>query len=184
MSVFWDDLTQDLKEPEFRREFETTAMELHSPQRFPRLLWTGSRTWGDWGAIDRIATEELHRYPAGTTVIMVHGDYRNERWGKPPGLDAIIDSWANSKIIAARHPEYTIIAEPHPADWFRDCDENCQHRPRRRGERCPAAGPLRNQHTVDLGADKCIAAPTEGSRGTWDCVRRAKAAGIPVRVVS
>jgi hypothetical protein len=40
----------------------------------------------------------------------------------------------------------------------------------------------RNQLMVDLGADVCLAFPTKNSRGTWDCVNRAKAAGIPVKV--
>ena len=56
--------------------------------------------------------------------------------------------------------------EAHPADW-------------RRGR---GAGHLRNQAMVDLGADLCLAFPLPGSRGTWDCVRRANAADIPVVV--
>jgi hypothetical protein len=40
----------------------------------------------------------------------------------------------------------------------------------------------RNQKMVDRGADLCLAFPTDNSRGTWDCVRRAKAAGIPVKI--
>lgn len=57
--------------------------------------------------------------------------------------------------------------EAHPADWR---------------TRDKAAGPIRNQKMVDLGADVCLAFPEEGSRGTWDCVKRAKEAGIPVHV--
>lgn len=45
-----------------------------------------------------------------------------------------------------------------------------------------AAGPIRNQEMVDAGADLVIAFP--GERGTADCVRRAEAAGIPVRRVA
>jgi hypothetical protein len=57
-----------------------------------------------------------------------------------------------------------------PADWDRY------------GKR---AGPLRNQQMVDLGGYiACIAFPLPGSRGTWDCVRRAELADIPVMVVS
>ena len=44
------------------------------------------------------------------------------------------------------------------------------------------AGPIRNQQMVDAGADICLAFPLGKSVGTWDCVRRAKAAGIPVKV--
>jgi alkylated DNA nucleotide flippase Atl1 len=42
----------------------------------------------------------------------------------------------------------------------------------------PAAGPLRNQRMVDLGADLCLAFPRSGSRGTWDTIRRARKAKI------
>lgn len=58
-------------------------------------------------------------------------------------------------------------AEPHPADWSRGL----------------GAGFDRNQDMVDLGADVCLAFPMPGSRGTWDCVRRARLAGIQVVVV-
>ena len=57
--------------------------------------------------------------------------------------------------------------EPHPADW---------------DTYGKAAGPIRNQAMVDLGADLCIAFPRGESRGTRDCMRRAEAAGIPVEV--
>lgn len=43
-----------------------------------------------------------------------------------------------------------------------------------------AAGGIRNQHMVGLGADELVAAPLGKSPGTRDCIRRAKAAGIPV----
>ena len=52
--------------------------------------------------------------------------------------------------------------EPFPADWSRG----------------PKAGPERNQRMVEAGADVCIAFPRAGSKGTWDCVRRAQAAQI------
>jgi hypothetical protein len=44
------------------------------------------------------------------------------------------------------------------------------------------AGPLRNQAMVDLGASVCLAFPRRRSVGTWDCIRRAATAGIPVRI--
>lgn len=61
----------------------------------------------------------------------------------------------------------TCTSEIHPADWDRY------------GR---SAGPRRNQAMVDLGADVCLAFVLPGSRGTWDCVRKAKAAGIPTKV--
>ncbi len=47
-----------------------------------------------------------------------------------------------------------------------------------------ADAPLRrNEYMVELGADLVLAFPTTGSRGTWHCVQRAKAAGLPTEVV-
>jgi len=57
--------------------------------------------------------------------------------------------------------------EVHPAHW---------------GLYGKAAGPLRNQRMVDLGADICVAFPIATSRGTYDCMKRARSAGIPVTV--
>ena len=56
------------------------------------------------------------------------------------------------------------VTEAHPADW---------------NTHGKAAGPIRNAEMVALGADQCIAFPGENSRGTWDCVTKAKNAGIP-----
>lgn len=74
----------------------------------------------------------------------------------PTGADAIADHWATM----TGYP-----VERHAADWDR------------RGK---AAGPIRNQEMVDAGADVCLAFPLGESRGTRDCMRRARAAGIPV----
>ena len=59
------------------------------------------------------------------------------------------------------------MQDPHPADW------------EKHGK---AAGPMRNQRMVDRGAGLCLAFPTAESRGTWDCIRRAVAAGIETRI--
>ena len=58
--------------------------------------------------------------------------------------------------------------EVYPADW--------QHHGK-------AAGPLRNQVMVDAGAALGLAFPWPESKGTWDCVRRAADAGIPVEII-
>ena len=57
--------------------------------------------------------------------------------------------------------------ERHPAGWS-------QH-----GR---AAGPIRNQEMVDLGADVCLAFAMPDSRGTHDCIRRASDKGIPTQL--
>jgi hypothetical protein len=78
----------------------------------------------------------------------------------PSGADLVAQAWCDLKGIEA---------ERHPADWDR------YHK---------AAGPIRNQEMVDLGADVCYAffsGDGTGSKGTADCVERAEKAGIPVR---
>lgn len=78
--------------------------------------------------------------------------------GGAPGADS------EAAYVAAYLLEWPV--EAHPADW------------QRHGR---AAGPIRNQQMVATGADLVIAFP--GGRGTADMVRRARAAGIPVRVI-
>lgn len=77
--------------------------------------------------------------------------------GGAPGADRVAADWAE------RHGRQV---EKYFADWSR-------------GRR---AGPERNQRMVDAGADMCLAFPGPSSVGTWDCVRRARAADIPVEV--
>lgn len=70
------------------------------------------------------------------------------------------------------------------ADWSAPCRDTCRpgHRRQRRDgtEYCPAAGNYRNQDMVDAGADAGVAVPLRGAanRGTKDCYRRARRAGI------
>lgn len=58
-----------------------------------------------------------------------------------------------------------IKTERHPAQW------------RRYGA---AAGPIRNHAMAKLGADVMHAFVLDNSRGTSNCIREAKKAGIPV----
>lgn len=76
----------------------------------------------------------------------------------PLGADARADRWALEHM---REPP-----ERWKADWHLGM----------------AAGPLRNQQMVDAGALVCLAFPMNHSRGTWDCVRKAEAARIPVQI--
>lgn len=84
------------------------------------------------------------------------------------GLDVVVvhgDCPTGADAMAQRFcEENDIETERHPADWSV-------------GKK---AGPLRNQHMVDLGADICLAYPIAGSRGTLHCMKAAKTAGIPV----
>ena len=77
----------------------------------------------------------------------------------PTGADDQADLWASNRGLTV---------ERHPAAW----DEHGK-----------AAGPLRNSHMVSLGADLCIAFVEPQSRGTRDCLEKAREAGIPVWVI-
>lgn len=57
--------------------------------------------------------------------------------------------------------------ECHPADW------------ETHGKK---AGPIRNVHMVNLGADICLAFPSQQSKGTWHCVKKAREAGIKTEI--
>lgn len=86
----------------------------------------------------------------------------------PPDAVLVHGACSGADTLAARTWEdWGGKTESHPADWT-------QH-----GK---AAGPLRNQEMVDSGIDFLVAFP--GGRGTADMVRRAEAAGVPVRMVS
>ncbi len=76
--------------------------------------------------------------------------------GAASGLDSLAASLA---------PEFGFEVEAHPALW---------------GPYKKAAGPIRNQKMIGLGASVAFAFPLEESRGTWDFVRRARIAQIPV----
>ena len=78
--------------------------------------------------------------------------------GGAEGCDALVEG------IAVAH---SARVERYPADW------------KNRGN---AAGPERNARMVKSGASICLAFPTPQSTGTWDCIHRAAAAGIPVRI--
>lgn len=104
----------------------------------------------------------------------------------PDGFDLFADEWA---------VERGIWRQQYPADWD-SCAWDCRpgHRVTKRhgdtvhpgffSDYCPGAGPRRNARMVAAGADLLLAFPTARSRGTWNAVRLAKAAGIEVRVVT
>ncbi len=90
---------------------------------------------------------------AGRPVIIRHGKCPHG------GVDKVAHDWAEKTL--------GVTAEPMPADW----DTHGR-----------AAGPIRNGEMVALGAEICEAFPAPDSRGTWDCIRKAADAGIPVQV--
>lgn len=85
--------------------------------------------------------------------VVMHGDC-------PLGADALVSKLAR-KLGLEQHK--------YPADWTKHGLK---------------AGPLRNQQMVDSGGIvACLAFPTAASKGTWDCVRRARAADIPTYII-
>lgn len=86
-------------------------------------------------------------------MIVVHGGAR--------GADTLACEWVKKMQSLG----YQVTTEVHQADWY---------------EYGKAAGPIRNQQMVDLGADVCLAFPLGGSPGTRHCMKAAKKAGIPV----
>ncbi len=123
-----------------------------------RILVTGSRNCTEDQAVfvaAKIQDEVVRdRLKNGARpVVVVHG--------KCPygGVDLAAHKWA--EIGDGMEPE------PHPADW---------------GAHGRAAGPIRNGEMVATRPDVCLAFPAKGSRGTWDCVRQAADAGIPIQV--
>lgn len=129
-----------------------------------RVLVTGSRDWPEpldvWRRLHALAIRAYGDYDGGHQLTVVHGDW-------PAGVDHFTHMW-----VKAQHKEIwkpvIITEDPHPAKW------------EKYGR---AAGPLRDQEMVDAGAGLCLAWNLNNSRGTADCVRRARAAGIPVELV-
>lgn len=78
--------------------------------------------------------------------------------GGASGADRIAREWCISRLVRF---------ENYPAKW---------------SEHGKAAGPIRNQRMLDVGRPDLVLA-FNGGRGTADMVRRAKAAGVPVRIV-
>lgn len=129
----------------------------------PRILVTGSRNWRDRSAIAAAISAWLESQ--GTSIgaafpipTVVHGKQVTEdrATGELHGADYLAHQVATN---------WGYGVEPHPAEW------------EKYGRK---AGPIRNQLMVDLGADVCLAFPLGRSPGTRDCMRRARAAGIPV----
>jgi len=137
-----------------------------------RVLVTGSRDWVDRAAVEQALEEQFYTHTdIRQVMVVVHGD-------NPTGADAIADDWAEKMAEGG-----LVRAERHPAEWDADCGMGCPGHRRARPDGstyCPVAGHLRNQRMVDLGAEVCLAFPLGTSRGTRDCMRRARRAGIRV----
>lgn len=141
----------------------------------PTILITGSRDLNNQPLVHHaIAAVAATFWPAGAIPTIRHGNGR--------GADT------QAQLVAEHQGYPTAI---HAADWDThdtSCPQWCRNSPT-----CKLAGPRRNQQMIDAGNDLCLAFPLHvkpadgsrpaGSRGTWDTIARADAAGIPVLVV-
>jgi len=115
-----------------------------------RILITGSRHWTDEQTIVWALQSAHARLGYPSNAVLVHGACHLG------GADIIAaNTWARRGLPV----------EPHPAE--RDATGRL-------------LGPDRNALMVNLGADLCLAFPLPDSRGTRNCMRLARAAGIPV----
>lgn len=158
------------------------------PPRQPRpprpafVLVTGSRQFADRtmlaGALAWVRQVTAER--GFGQLVVVHGGAR--------GADAIASTWAR------RNTSLGVVERRFPADWEGPCTADCPAG--HRGERldgssyCPREGLRRNQRMVDHVAAEAdprgvitlgFLVPGAANRGTHDAIRRAKAAGLPVR---
>lgn len=135
--------------------------ELSANPRFV-LGVTGSSTWV------RKATVWLPL----NQMLRHHGRLLVRNGKAKRGVDRFVGEWS------ARFPDHLVLEDPHPADW----DLHGK-----------AAGFLRNQEMVDLGMGALMAwalpcrknsrwcPPGEHpTHGTADCVKKARAAKIPI----
>lgn len=128
-----------------------------------RILVTGSRDFSDYNIVMRglsVAIETLvERNPGVTEIVVVHGAAR--------GADEMAGNFVRHARAFMKGQGINLIEERHPAEWDKF------------GK---AAGPVRNQKMVDLGADICVAFFTNKStsRGTLHCSNAARKAGIEV----
>lgn len=123
-----------------------------------RLLVTGSRDWDD---VQRLR-EELEE---AAWALSFPDDDVQEPTGPGPILVSGACPSGADRLAEEFWEEMGLPIERHPANWF---------------GWGKAAGPIRNQEMVDLGADLCVAFRKNNSRGTTHCANAAQLAGIPV----
>jgi hypothetical protein len=121
-----------------------------------RLLVCGSRTWTDRTRLWQVLDRLVSDHGDGQVVTVMEGDAR--------GADRLAGQLARERGWRL---------ERYPADWRGD------------GR---AAGFRRNARMLQQGRPDLVVAftvgPLQESRGTADMVRRARAAGVPVQVVT
>lgn len=139
-----------------------------------RILFSGGRLHNDPTLIGARLDQAADGHEQ---VTLVHGrcDPRTVDGQRVPWDVALVEPWRGPFLGADWHAHWHAMArgwaiEAIQADW---------------ASYGKAAGGIRNQVMVNRGADRLIAAPVPGqSKGTYDAMKRAKAAGIPVEDIS
>lgn len=121
-----------------------------------RVLVTGARSVTDDGA-KLVRAKILLACGPALGVTLTHTAITIVQ-GRCPygGVDKVAEDWA---------ADYGAVNEPYPILPSDNRD-----------------GKPRNSRMVAAGADICLAFPDSASRGTWNCIRKAADAGIPVRI--
>ncbi|MFF4403662.1 SLOG family protein [Streptomyces sp. NPDC001404] len=125
-----------------------------NPPPGPRVIVTGSRDWPDSRRVRAALNDVFDGLQPGQTLTVVHGACNT-------GADMHAHMWC----VERQHLDDPVVEEPHPADW---------------ALHGKAAGPIRNERMVRLGADMVLAFARDASRGASHAEALACAAGIPV----
>jgi hypothetical protein len=120
-----------------------------------KLLVTGTRNPTTGLMGDRV------RYALGSIAYQLCPEGGELLYGEASGVDTTAKEFWESL-----GPEYSTRGFPYKSELGR------------------AGGPIRNQEMVDAGPDLCVAFPVPGSKGTYDCARRAEAAKIPTFIIT
>ena len=121
-----------------------------------RILVTGSRDWTDREAIAEALSELTKECLHG--CVLIHGDAE----GADRLAQTIVRDWRATFGGGWYIDRYPALWETY-------------------GKK---AGPIRNAQMLDEGKPGiCLAFPLPGSKGTWDMIRKANAAGIEVRII-
>src|SRR4051812_35761455 len=127
------------------------------------VLVTGARSWPDdhivWGTLSE---QVINHGP----FVLVHG-------GMPLGVDALAHEWLYLEDSACDRP----CCDPQIQELMRPLEESYSVDLRTDGIADIAA---RNQRMVDRRPDVCLAFISAASRGSVDCMTRARIAEIPV----
>ena len=132
-----------------------------------RVLVCGDRDWDDV----EFMYDELDKLADIANPHIIHGAAR--------GADRIAGEWAKSRMVPVR---------PFPAKWYDLKHPLALIKINKFGKEYNAmAGPIRNQQMLDEGKPDLVMAfhnDIKSSKGTADMVRRARKAGIEVKVFS